>query len=93
MGYHKHTYYSDMVNRRTCVYRFFDENDRLLYVGLSMNFDGRLAKHRRKPWWPQVARTEIEWFDGRESAKTAEKIAIHHENPVYNITRPRAVSA
>jgi hypothetical protein len=87
--YQRHTYYSDMVDRRTCVYRFYDSAGVLLYVGLSMSLEGRLAKHRRKPWWPEVARTELEWFDGREAAKDAERFAIHHEHPVHNITRPR----
>lgn len=83
------TYYSDMVHRATCVYRLYDAADRLLYVGLSMSPHGRFEKHKRKPWWRDVERTEIEWFAGREAAKAAERSAIHHENPLHNITRPR----
>jgi predicted GIY-YIG superfamily endonuclease len=82
-------YYSDMYKRRTCVYRFYDIDDALLYVGLSMNLEGRLAKHRRRAWWPQVVRQEVEWFAGREAAKAAERAAIRAENPIHNIVRPR----
>lgn len=89
MGFHSHAYYSDMVNRRTCVYRFYDINDDLMYVGISLNLEGRLSKHRRREWWPEVDRMEVEWFDGREAAKAAERSAIYHENPTYNITRPQ----
>lgn len=81
-------YYSDMVNRRTCVYRAYDAEERLLYVGISMNLDGRLTKHRRTAWWPLVAEITVQWFDGRELAKSAERAAILNENPLYNITRP-----
>lgn len=82
------TYYSDMVNRRTCVYRAYDAAERLLYVGISMNLDGRLAKHRSAAWWPAVAEVTVQWFDGREAAKAAEREAISRENPLHNVARP-----
>lgn len=81
-------YYSDMVNRRTCVYRAYDADERLLYVGISMNLDGRLSKHRSSAWWPLVEEITIQWFDGREAAKAAEREAILNESPIYNLTRP-----
>jgi predicted GIY-YIG superfamily endonuclease len=83
------TYWSDMCDRRTTVYRFYDSAGTLLYVGLTMNLRGRLDKHHRRPWWPQVASMETVDYPDRESAKSAERYAIHHENPVHNITRPR----
>ena len=83
-------YYSDMVNRRTCVYRAYDEDGDLLYVGISMNPDGRFAKHRSSAWWPEVDEITIQWFDGREPAKAVERRAIIEESPRYNITRPAA---
>lgn len=82
------TYYSDMVNRRTCVYRCYDEDGELLYVGLSMNPDGRFAKHRSAGWWPQVVEITVTWYAGREAAKRAEREAITSESPVFNVARP-----
>lgn len=82
------TYYSDMVHRRTCVYRAYSESGELLYVGLSMNLEGRLSKHRSSAWWPEVGEITVEWFDGREPAKAAERRAITEESPRYNISRP-----
>lgn len=79
------TYYSDLVNRRTCVYRAFDIDGQLLYVGISMNLSGRLDKHRRSAWWPEVDEIVVEWFDGREAAKVAEREAILTEEPIYNV--------
>lgn len=86
-------YYSDMVNRPTCVYRIYDgpEGD-LLYVGLSMNIDGRIAKHRSSGWWPEHADIAVQWFDGREAAKSAERRAIVEEGPIYNIARPSKIT-
>lgn len=91
MGFHNRAYYGDMVDRRTCVYRIYGAapDFDLLYVGISMNLEGRITKHRRKPWWPLAAHIEVTWFDGREAAKAAERSAIHHEDPIYNVTRPR----
>lgn len=84
------TYYSDMVNRRTCVYRAYGADGRLLYVGISMNLDGRLTKHRRAAWWPSVVEITVQWFDGREAAKAAERLAILNEQPLHNVTRPNS---
>lgn len=81
-------YYSDMVNRRTCVYRCYDATGVLLYVGISMHLDARLAKHRGRGWWPDVAEITVQWFDGREPAKAAERKAIAEEGPLHNIARP-----
>lgn len=82
------TYYSDMVNRRTCVYRAYDVDGHLLYVGISMNPTGRFVSHQRAPWWPLTDEITVQWFDGREAAKSAERIAIREEAPIYNVARP-----
>lgn len=81
-------YYSDMVHRRTCLYRAYDAAGQLLYVGISMSLDGRLTKHRRTEWWPLVAEITVQWFEGREPAKAAERAAIIAEAPLYNRARP-----
>lgn len=83
------TYYSDMVNRPTCVYRIYDNDEQLLYVGITKNVLGRMTKHKRREWWPLARYMEITWFEGREAAKSAERHAIRDENPIHNITRPR----
>lgn len=80
--------YSDMVNRRTCVYRAYDADQRLLYVGISVNLDGRLSKHHSSAWWPAVVEIAVQWFEGREAAKAAERRAISEEHPIYNVSRP-----
>lgn len=71
---------------RTAVYRFFDAAGDLLYIGIAENPDGRWKKHAsRKPWWPEVARKTVEWFDNREEAGAAEHRAIRTEHARHNI--------
>lgn len=86
-------YYSDMVNRRTAVYRIYDgPGGNLLYVGLTLNVDTRLASHRRRDWWPETPDVAVQWFDGRVDAKAAEWAAIRDESPRHNIVRPKSAN-
>ena len=65
----------------TSLYRHFDREGRLLYVGISMNVFARLAQHRREShWYSQITRVEIEHFDSREEVLAAEGEAIRGEN-------------
>jgi hypothetical protein len=71
---------------RTALYRYFDVNGDLLYIGISINPDGRLQAHRdnHEPWVPAVASRTIEWLDSRPLALKAEEEAIKAERPRYN---------
>ena len=70
---------------RTALYRFFDADGRLLYVGVSGNTESRWRQHAEsKPWWPDVAEKTTEWLDSRPDALDAERAAIRTEKPLYN---------
>ena len=74
------------TGQRTALYRHFDANGELLYVGISLNAVSRLAQHRQtSPWFDEIARIEIEWHPTREDACDAEITAIHTEHPRYNV--------
>jgi predicted GIY-YIG superfamily endonuclease len=74
----------------TTLYRFFDEYDRLLYIGIAGNPGRRFNEHTRdKSWWSEVRRTTMEHFGNRMSALTAETKAITSESPIYNIVHNR----
>lgn len=88
MPYSINTYYSDYCDKPSCVYRLYGEDGALLYVGMTTNPLGRIPQHKRKPWGPQIASQTVEWHPNREAAKAAERSAIHHENPAYNLVRP-----
>lgn len=68
------------------LYRFFDDSNRLLYVGITSIPKLRFEQHRAaKPWWPDIAVREITWYPTRELLAAAEKSAIQRERPLYNI--------
>lgn len=70
---------------RTALYRLYDTNDLLLYVGITSEPKVRMKAHAAdKAWWPEVSTREFEWFDSREDAAKAEIAAIRAEIPVHN---------
>lgn len=71
----------------TQLYRHFDVDGVLLYVGISLNALLRLAQHQAaSAWFLEITRVEIELFADRSAALEAEKRAIRDERPKYNIT-------
>lgn len=70
---------------RTALYRAFDANDKLLYVGITDGVETRFKVHQKNAeWWPLMVRRDIEWFDTRRDAMRAEAAAIVGEGPLYN---------
>jgi len=75
-----------LIRTPTSLYRHFDGDGCLLYVGISLSAVARLAEHRREShWYSQIARVEIENFEDREDALEAEAEAIRNEKTLYNI--------
>jgi predicted GIY-YIG superfamily endonuclease len=76
---------SDDANRATAVYRFFDRDGRLLYVGIAFDPAERWEKHAAvAEWWKDAADNTIDWYDTRAEAGRAELTAIRYEKPIYN---------
>lgn len=72
--------------RRAVLYRHFDAEGRLLYVGASMNVMQRILQHSGSSWWfPDIVRIELEHMPDAATAKLAEIEAILTEKPLYNI--------
>jgi hypothetical protein len=69
---------------RTALYRFYDENSTLLYVGITCAPTVRWKSHSTRSWWPQVVRKDVEWHLSRETAEAEERRAIVWEKPRYN---------
>ena len=77
-------------HQRTALYRLFDAEGDLLYVGISGYPTLRLQQHAGdKPWWNEVASHTIEWLTDRPTAEAAEVAAIRAEKPRYNAQPPR----
>lgn len=72
----------------TDLYRLYDAEGTLLYIGISKSAMARMKQHaKEKEWWLEVRRIEIEHvLGGRCDAELAERRAIESERPKYNIT-------
>lgn len=69
-----------------CLYRFYDTNERLLYIGITNSLPHRLGQHNEtKPWWLDVSQVVIEHYNDRQAVLDAERDAIIREEPLYNI--------
>lgn len=74
-----------MTTQPCALYRLFDANNLLLYVGISDDPRARFRQHRAdKDWWPEVATREIVWYPARDEAAKAEVQAIITEGPKHN---------
>jgi len=70
---------------KTALYRQFDKENQLLYVGISLRYGRRIKEHYRgSAWFLDVTHIDLEWFDTREEALTAEYNAIKSEKPKCN---------
>lgn len=81
-------------NRQYQLYRYWDENLNLLYIGSSRSAIIRLFEHEKDFWFNEIAMVTIENFPDRTTAKEAERTAIWKEKPQHNVThnsqRPRS---
>lgn len=69
------------------VYRHFDPDDALLYVGSTDRIqmrDRHLGHARDARWWRFVARVEQEEVADRRTAFAAERVVIAAERPIFN---------
>lgn len=71
--------------RGVVLYRLFDADRRLLYIGVTANAQRRLKKHwHTKPWCRDVVAAVFEQVHHRDQWD-AEATAIRNERPKYNL--------
>ena len=78
-----------MEPRPTALYRLYDADGALLYIGFSTDPTRRWKEHRKEMlWWPEVARKDVEWLpvSDEPEVRHTEVSAIRTENPRYNKT-------
>ena len=67
------------------LYRFFDSQGTLLYVGISRDWISRIGQHQKHAdFYSAVAGMTLERFPDRQSVVEAELEAIKNENPLFN---------
>ena len=78
---------------KTQLYRHFDADKKLLYVGISLSAFARLSQHKdHSQWFEQIKTVTLESFDTREEAMAAERKAIRTENPQFNIAMKKTLA-
>lgn len=70
------------------VYRIYDVDGRLLYVGSTRDIRERIRSHlSTKRWWWEVADIRVDVYPNRSLGEDAEQRAIAEENPRENVVR------
>lgn len=73
-------------DRPQWLYRLFDSEGRLLYVGVTDDVWRRVGEHERtQEWGDDIVRVKRQRYPGRAAALAAERRAIHIEKPVHNV--------
>jgi len=74
-----------MSDKIHTLYRFFDVQGVLGYVGRTGHPDRRPQAHREREFWESSHTITLERFDGEASLRAAELRAIHTEHPLFNV--------
>jgi predicted GIY-YIG superfamily endonuclease len=75
-----------MPDQPQWLYRLFDSEGRLIYIGVSDSVWRRVKEHERdQAWGPDIAQVRRQRYPGRAAVLAAEKRAIQIEKPVHNI--------
>jgi hypothetical protein len=72
---------------RPIVYRCYDADGRLIYIGCTIDPAGRFHQHEIDTWWwsELLAKVRISLYPTRLAALAAEKQAIKAEDPAFNV--------
>ncbi|WP_411119910.1 GIY-YIG nuclease family protein [Streptomyces sp. 058-1L] len=72
------------------VYRLYDADGALLYIGMTRNEVSRWKSHRKEMlWWREVVSKHLTWHDTRWQAWEADRHAIRTEGPAHRQSRRR----
>lgn len=72
------------------VYRCYNSQKRLLYIGSSAEWWNRFEYHRRRTlWWREVEEIALTHYPTIDDAVLAEAKAIRKEKPKYNQIQPK----
>ncbi len=72
----------ELPYRPHVLYRMYDRNEDLLYIGMTGALGERLSGHRgSKQWWGEVATIRVEHFASRAEVDRTEAVAIQTEAP------------
>lgn len=74
------------MTNRNVLYRIFDGDGALLYIGATTSLATRIASHAQtQPWWDEASEIKLKRFETFEELAKAEVLAIEFEHPKYNV--------
>jgi len=85
---------NNLSQKPYALYRCFDKDKNLIYIGISASVLARLSQHSHQShWFSELVYVKIEKFDSLCDAAYAEKNAIKNEHPQFNIVynRPQKI--
>lgn len=77
----------------SCVYRAYNSDNELLYIGCTSNLKTRIACHKQlqrsepetyAPWAFEISKVHVQFFNHRDTAMIEEEYLIKSENPAHN---------
>lgn len=81
-------------NEQTTLYRAYNSDGVLLYVGIARNWGRRWEQHsERSTFFLATTRLELEHFPTRDAALAAERAAIKTERPIHNVKHGTPVTS
>jgi len=85
--YKRFIYQKTKINQPANLYRHYDKDDTLLYIGISVSAISRFQQHILNSKWADASvKMTTERFNSRREALQAEKKAIKQEKPLFNIS-------
>lgn len=70
----------------TAVYRLYDADGRLIYIGQSQRMGQRMRGHMLNSWFYELVDSiELEYYPTRPAAVAAETLAIQEMQPAFNV--------
>ena len=78
------------IQKKQLLYRYYNKENELLYVGVTADNTKRESQHRRDSFWfGEIATAKYEYFDSRQEVLQAEAEAIENEKPKHNVKHSR----
>lgn len=72
------------------LYKVFDKDKQLLYVGFTNNISRRFSQHKEKEWFKLMTNFESISFSTEIECKEAEENCIKEQKPIYNLQHTEA---
>lgn len=75
-----------LEERSTYLYKHWNYDGVVIYVGITANPEQRLYNHKRNAsWFKEVSQVSFKKFSNRLMARTAERYSIKTDKPAYNL--------